>query len=187
MQITLETPRLQLKSMTPSMIHEVFLTMDDLYLMKLFAVDKQGLVSMQSMVEKGMETFRISTFYFLLIDKNSGETLGDCGFHTWNRTHKRAELFYDIRNESNRNKGFVSEALPTILNYGFNELLLHRVEALVAREYEPSKAILHKFGFVYEGIMREDYCVLGKNEDSLCYSLLRSEWNHSKCPEIIIE
>lgn len=177
MQIILETPRLRLKSMTPSLIQEAFLIMDDHSLMKLFAVDELGLASMHSMVEKGMETFRISSFYFLLVDQLTGETLGDCGFHTWNRTHRRAELFYDIRNEINRNKGFISEALPVILNYGFRELSLHRIEALVAKENIASKSVLHKNGFIYEGIMREDYCINGKNEDSLCYSLLQTEWN----------
>jgi ribosomal-protein-alanine N-acetyltransferase len=63
-----------------------------------------------------------------------------------------------------------------VLNYGFTELELHRIQALIAIENEPSLKLLLKNGFTKEGIMREDYVVNGKNEDSHCFSLLKWEW-----------
>lgn len=55
---------------------------------------------------------------------------------------------------------------------------LHRVAALVGRENMPSLKLLNKFGFKFEGTLREDYVVDGKNEDSECYSLLSWEWKN---------
>ena len=66
--------------------------------------------------------------------------------------------------------------LKAILEFGFTELKLHRVEALIAAENEPSLKLLLRYGFSKEGTMREDYVVNGKNEDSDCYSLLKWEW-----------
>jgi ribosomal-protein-alanine N-acetyltransferase len=70
----------------------------------------------------------------------------------------------------------MGEALQHVLNHGFNKLNLHRVEALIAEENIASKKLVEKYKFIREGIMREDYCVNGKNEDSVCYSLLKHEW-----------
>jgi ribosomal-protein-alanine N-acetyltransferase len=49
------------------------------------------------MHEKGMETHRISLLYFLLFDKETQMCIGECGFHTWKKTHRRAELFYSLK------------------------------------------------------------------------------------------
>jgi ribosomal-protein-alanine N-acetyltransferase len=70
----------------------------------------------------------------------------------------------------------MSEAVKAVLNYGFNELGLHRVAALTAPSNKASIGLLKHYGFVKEGILREDYLVNGINEDSECYSLLKREW-----------
>lgn len=123
-----------------------------------------------------METDRLSMFYFLLHEKDTNRILGECGFHTWNKTHKRAELFYSLRNEEDKRKGLMKEALATVLAFGFTELDLHRVAALVASYNTPSIRLLEHYGFTKEGTLREDYVVEGRSEDSDCYSLLKWEW-----------
>ncbi|MCK6649411.1 MAG: GNAT family N-acetyltransferase, partial [Bacteroidia bacterium] len=59
-------------------------------------------------------------------------------------------------------------------------LKLHRVQALVARENIASIKLLERFKFKKEGVLREDYLVDGKMEDSVCYSLLKHEWESDK-------
>ena len=70
----------------------------------------------------------------------------------------------------------MTEALKSVLEFGFNELNLHRVQALVADWNIASIKLLAKYGFFKEGTMREDYRGDDKNEDSDCYSLLEWEW-----------
>lgn len=175
-QIEIFTPRLILKSITPAFIHEIFNTKSDNEIMNYFGVEKKGLELYQEMHEKGMETYQISLFFFLLINKENGLPIGECGFHTWNKTHNRTEVFYLLRNESNKRKGYMTEALEAVLRFGFTELNLHRIEALIAAENEPSLRLLLRYGFSKEGSMREDYIVNGRYEDSDCYSLLKWEW-----------
>ena len=179
-QIILTTERLILKSITPAIIHELFDTKSKEEIISYFGFDEAGYEHHKEMHEKGVETHRLSIFVFLLIDKASNLPIGDCGFHTWNATHKRAEVFYNMRNESFKQKGLMTEALKAVLNYGFTELKLHRVEALIAAENKPSLKLLLRYGFKKEGIMREDYSVNGKNEDSHCYSLLKWEWEKNQ-------
>jgi len=51
----------------------------------------------------------------------------------------------------------MTEAMSTILTYGFIEVQLHRVEAIIDIANEPSKALLLKLGFTYEGNLRQRY------------------------------
>lgn len=178
-QIEITTPRLILKSITPAIIHELFNTKSKKEIIDYFGYD-DAFEYYKIMHEKGMETHRISMFYFLLIDKENGLPIGECGFHSWNTTHNRSEVFYNIKNDIKKQKGYMTEALKAVLEFGFTELKLHRVEALIAAENEPSLRLLLRYGFSKEGIMREDYLVDGKNEDSDCYSLLKWEWEKNQ-------
>ncbi|HNP33777.1 MAG TPA: GNAT family protein [Flavobacterium sp.] len=175
-QIEIQTSRLILKSITPAIIHELFNTKSEEEIKAYFGFDDAGFEHHKEMHEKGMETHRLSIFVFLMIEKESGLPIGVCGFHTWNATHRRAEVFYNMRAENQKRKGFMTEALKVVLEYGFTKLNLHRIEALIAAENEPSLRLLMRYGFTKEGTMREDYVVDGKNEDSDCYSLLKWEW-----------
>lgn len=184
-QITLTTQRMLLKSITPAIIRELFASKTESEIRLYFGTDSAGYEHLKSMVEQGMEAYRVSSFYFLLIDKNSKNVLGECGFHTWSMPHRRAELFYSLRNETDKRQGYMSEALNVILNYGYNELGLHRVAALTAPSNTASIALLKHFGFVREGVHRQDYVVNGVNEDSACYSLLKWEWEKRLANELM--
>ena len=70
----------------------------------------------------------------------------------------------------------MSEALAAVLDYGFGTMGLHRVEALVAEWNVPSLKLLAKFNFTFEGTLREHYNVDGIMEDSVMYSLLKTEF-----------
>lgn len=176
----IETNRIILKPVTPVFIHELFRTQTKEDIISLFGFDEAGYEHLKKMHEHGMETFSISHLYFILVDKETNNPIGECGFHTWNRKHRRAEAFYLIRNDNYKQKGIMSEVFGRVLEFGFTEMGLHRVEALVADWNTASVKLLIKNSFKKEGTMREDYFVNGKNESSECYSLLKWEWEQSK-------
>lgn len=172
----IETNRLILNPLTPSVINSLFETKSKNEIMQFLGCNDDEFIRYQEMHEKGMETHRLSFYSFVIILKQTNKPIGEIGFHTWNSTHRRAEAYYMLRNDVDKQKGYMSEAFPEVLKFGFSEMNLHRVEALVADWNEPSVKLLVKNGFVKEGIVREDYVVNGKNEDSVCYSLLKHEW-----------
>lgn len=180
----IETERLILKPVTPKIITELFHTKSKEEIVSFFGVDEQGYERYKEMQEKGMETDRITVFVFLLINKTTGLPIGECGFHTLNVFHRRAELFYLLRKDEDKQQGFMKEALSAVLQFGFESLQLHRIQALVASENIPSIKLLENNGFFKEGTAREDYKVGEKNEDSDCYSLLRWEWEKQPSKEI---
>jgi [ribosomal protein S5]-alanine N-acetyltransferase len=176
----IQTKRLTLKSVSPANVHELFLNKSKEEIMDFFACDENTYEFYREMHEGGMETHRISLFFFRIIHSESHRVIGEFGFHTWNKTHRRAELYYNIRKEEDKKQGFMSETMENLLKFGFTTLNLHRIQALVDKENTPSVKLLQRFGFTFEGTMREDYQVDGIQEDSDCYSLLKTEWEKNQ-------
>jgi ribosomal-protein-alanine N-acetyltransferase len=172
----IETPQLFLELVTPQVVRKLFENKKDEEIISFFGFVLKGFERLKMMNQGGMETHNLSVRYFILIDKASMQSIGECGFHTWNLTHNKAELFYAMHDENSKQKGFMKEAVSHILRYGFTEMKLHRVSALIAKENTASFKILKHYGFSFEGTMREDYVVNSMNEDSDCYSLLKHEW-----------
>ncbi len=106
----------------------------------------------------------------------SGEFIGTCGFHNMNLTHRRAEIGYEIDKDFWR-KGYVTEAIKKIIEFGFKTCDFNRIEALVYPENVASHKSLLKLDFVKEGYLRKYTIFRNIPQDLVMYSLLRTEYN----------
>jgi ribosomal-protein-alanine N-acetyltransferase len=70
----------------------------------------------------------------------------------------------------------MSEALPLVLDFAFDRLRLHRVEAACLPSNEPSRAVLLRTGFGQEGYARRYLQIDGKWQDHLLFAILREDW-----------
>jgi [ribosomal protein S5]-alanine N-acetyltransferase len=174
----LYTNRLILKEYTPAIIKELYSLLNEQAFKEYFTADENRYSLLKEMCEGGMETHRISMRMFLIIDKNTNRTLGECGFHSWNVKHNRAEIYYLIYETTDMQKGYMKEALNALIPYGFNHLRIHRIAGLIEAANIASRKILDHFGFVKEGVLRQDYKVGEVQEDSVMYSLLKHEYAH---------
>ncbi|MFC0189324.1 GNAT family N-acetyltransferase [Fictibacillus aquaticus] len=102
----------------------------------------------------------------------SGKLIGTCGFHNWSKIHKRTELGYEL-NRAFWGNGYMSEVLKKILPYAFDELGFHRIGATIRPENKESIALVEKFGFEQDGLLR-DYQRTSKGYFPLyMYSLIK--------------
>jgi ribosomal-protein-alanine N-acetyltransferase len=74
-------------------------------------------------------------------------------------------------------QGYMSEALALLLHEAFGPLELHRVEALVLPTNEPSRRLLARLGFRYEGVSMSLVHVRGAWRDHERWDLTREEWD----------
>jgi ribosomal-protein-alanine N-acetyltransferase len=169
----IETENLILRKIDIEVMNSIFESYSDDELMTFFGLSKtEELEKEKFRYENGLTTFNRSFLYFHLIDKTSNKVIGWCGYHTWAIDHDRAEMGYGLYADKWKQKGLMTEAMNVIIPYGFKEMKLHRIEALIGLENIASFKVLDKFGFQKEGELREHYLVDGKYEDSLMYSLL---------------
>jgi ribosomal-protein-alanine N-acetyltransferase len=66
----------------------------------------------------------------------------------------------------------MKEALIKVIDYGFNEMKLHSIEAHINPENAASAAILEATGFVREAYFKEDFFYKGEFSDTAIYSKL---------------
>jgi ribosomal-protein-alanine N-acetyltransferase len=173
----LYTERLQLRELSPRVNDHLFKTCTDVEIKEFlgFTTDEE-LETEKLKYLGGLETFNKSYFIFHILEKASGNVLGSIGYHTWYRQHHRAEIFYTIRNEMNRQKGYAREAIGPTIHYGFNEMGLNRIEAMLSPQNMASVKLLQGAGFSKEGTLKKHYFINEKYEDSDVYGLLKSEY-----------
>ncbi|RLL48352.1 N-acetyltransferase [Oceanobacillus piezotolerans] len=105
--------------------------------------------------------------------KGSQNIIGTIGFNAWSPKHKRAEIGYEIHPDYWR-KGYASEAVLKVIQYGFDELGLFRIGAVVFINNQASNKLLSKLGFQKEGVLRDYMHQNGEVYDTYVYSLLKN-------------
>lgn len=104
--------------------------------------------------------------------KEDAKLIGTIGFWQIDKQNYRAEIGY-ILNPYFHRKGLMQEAIEAIINFGFNRINLHSIEANINPNNVASKNILTKNGFVQEAFFRENHYYNGKFLDSMIFSLLK--------------
>jgi len=111
-----------------------------------------------------------------IVRKDKDDLIGSCGyygFHSWNN---RASIGYELERTSWR-QGIMTEALGSIIDFGFRCLELNRIDALVMPGNTASINLLEKIGFRNEGLLREYERWGRKGFVDLCMlSVLRKDW-----------
>lgn len=126
-------------------------------------------------IERGYDNWKITFHGWDLLLKSNHQVIGSCGYHSWYEPHLRAEIGYGLSHEKYKNKGYMTEAMETVIDHGFNVMGLNRIEAFVSPDNVPSIKLMKRFGFVKEGILREHYRVAGKLMDSVAYAVLKGD------------
>ena len=101
--------------------------------------------------------------------------MGTAGIYRISPENHRAEVGYMLLPE-HRCKGIVTETIDMMLNYGFNQLQLHSMAAVIDPANAASERVLQKNGFVKEAHFLEDEYYNGVYYDSVIYSLLKRNY-----------
>jgi len=80
--------------------------------------------------------------------KDNPKIIGTICLWNFSQNNKTAEVGYDLDPKFHR-KGIMSEALKMIIDFGFKELKLDKIEAFTHIENENSKRLLEKNGFYF--------------------------------------
>lgn len=103
--------------------------------------------------------------------KNNPKLLGIIGYYRLQPENYRAEIGYMILPEYH-GKGIVPEAVKRLIQFGFEDLKLHSIEAVIDPDNYASEQVLQKCGFVKEAHLKEADFWEGKFLDKVIYSLL---------------
>lgn len=104
--------------------------------------------------------------------KKDNKLIGMIGFFRLQPENFRGEVGY-ILNPSYHGKGIMKEALDKALNYGFENLKFHSVEAVIDPQNNASEKLLIKANFKKEAHFKENFFYKGEFLDTVIYSILK--------------
>jgi ribosomal-protein-alanine N-acetyltransferase len=169
----LTTERLVLRQINNNDVNELFFLRSDKTVMKYIdrapAQSAEDALQFIQMITNG--TINNDDITWGISLKDDPKLIGYLGFWRMKKEHHRGEIGYALH-PAYYGKGIMHEAVKTILDYGFNTMKLHSVEANVNPENLASIKLLERNGFVREAYFKEDYLYNGKFLDSAIYSLL---------------
>ncbi|WP_195938056.1 GNAT family N-acetyltransferase [Romboutsia sp. 1001713B170131_170501_G6] len=110
-----------------------------------------------------------------LVLKENNKLIGTMGYDCICLHNKRADIGYNI-NSDYWKRGLASEAINEILKFGFYNINLNRIGAVVFPENVASYTLLKKIGFKKEGLLR-DYIIQDNiQRNTIVFSLLKKEF-----------
>jgi len=115
---------------------------------------------------------------FVIAEKETGDYIGQIDFVELDLINGVGEVGIVIGDLELTSQGIGTEALNIILEFGFNNLRLNRIELVCWSFNKRGQKAYEKVGFVKEGIRRQKLYRKGKYHDEYCYGILKKEWKH---------
>lgn len=166
----LETDRLLLCKISLDDAENIFLLRTNEAAMKYIHKPKLNSIDdAKEIIKKMNEPDRIQWGITLIKEY---KIIGTIGYHRIEKDHYRAEIGYMLAPDY-WNTGLMSEAITKVIEYGFNEMNLHSIEAIINPGNTVSRKILQKFNFIKEAYFKENFFFEGKFLDSEVYSLVK--------------
>ena len=132
---------------------------------------------------ESLQTTKHINFMFTIVDLKTNMPIGAAGLLYINWINRSGDFsFYIGENESYiDNDGFAKEASSLLINYGFNNLNLHKIwMELYEFDVKKLQFFQNDFGFKVDGKLRDNCFEDGKYWDSYIISLLKTQITSEK-------
>ncbi len=169
----LQTERLVLRRITPADAADLFVLRTDGNVMRFIprplAETIADVLQLIQTIDDG--THRNETINWAIALQADNKLIGTIGFVRMSLASHRAEVGY-LLHPQYQGKGIMQEALARIIQYGFHDMKLHSIEAVIDPKNTASAKLLERNNFVKEAYFKENCFFEGKFLDSVHYSLL---------------
>ena len=172
----IQTERLLLRKMVSEDINEIFILRSNEEAMKYIDKDLATTINdAEIFFNRINEAANANTgiTWAISLKERPGKMIGSIGFWRLITEHYRAEIGYMLHPFFWR-KGIMKEALVAVIDYGFNVMPLHSIEAQINTGNTASANILESVGFIKEAYFKENYFFHGTFSDTIVYSKLKS-------------
>jgi RimJ/RimL family protein N-acetyltransferase len=109
------------------------------------------------------------------IEAAEGTLLGDCMLQVREDDPRQAEIGFTLA-LGYQGRGYATEAVRALLDYGFRTLGLHRVVAVTDARNDAAARLLQRIGMRREAHFIQNVWYKGAWGDEFSFALLREEW-----------
>ncbi len=134
-----------------------------------------GIEEAQALINTMNETVDTNNgiMWAIALKEQPTKLIGYIGFWRLIKQNYRAEIGYML-NPKFWKMGIMKEALLRVIDFGFDEMKLHSIEADINPDNEASAKILESTGFIKEAYFKEDFFFEGTFRDTVIYSRLKN-------------
>lgn len=118
--------------------------------------------------------------------EQAGQLVGVAGYNVLDPNNKNGEIGYWLTSTAT-GQGLMTAAVVALLQHGFEQLGLIRIQLRAGVENFPSRAIAERAGFCLEGVMRHAEVTDSGPIDLAVYSVLKSEWAPAEATKETVE
>ena len=134
----------------------------------------------KGLLEKYISGYEYDSFYrWAVIDKESGECIGQIAYFLVDSKNHFAEIEYCIGAQFQR-KGYATEAAKAVIAFGFDKMNLHKVQICCKTINAPSRKVIEKCGLTFEGTLRDYFFMDGQYVGRNYFSILRDEYENRR-------
>ena len=179
----LETRRLALTSLDDKDAAAIFDLFSDESAVEYYNIEAfTDIAQAEELIKIFQNLFLNSTgIRWAIRSKDSGNRLETCGFNSWSKGMKSAEIGYDLM-PSHWKQEYSTEAVSRIIDAAFSGVLacgpLHRIQADTIPGNMASEKLLYRLGFQKEGLRRECGNWKGKFHNLTGFGLLKHEFSN---------
>lgn len=136
--------------------------------------------SVKELLTKYINSYEKEDYYrWAIILKETGECIGQIAYFLVDNKNHFAEIEYCIGTNF-QCKGYATEATKSVICFGFEEMNLHKVQICTKEINIPSRRVIEKCGFIYEGTLRDYFYMNGTYTGRHYFSMLQNEYMASK-------
>lgn len=176
-QVILRTERLLLRPLREADAADLFSIFSNPHVMRYWSSPAwQSKDAAHQVIARDAQAMATGEYVQLGIERLADARLiGTCTLFNLDAQSRRAEVGYGIAADS-WGQGYAYEALLALLQFGFSELRLNRMEADIDPRNERSARLLRRLGFKQEGLLRERWIVQEEVSDTAWFGLLRGDF-----------
>jgi ribosomal-protein-alanine N-acetyltransferase len=112
--------------------------------------------------------------WWTFTQKPKDEFIGFGGLFEISKESNKAEIGYGLLPDY-WGKGIMSEVVEKLIDFGFNEIKLHKIYGRITPRHNASIRVLEKLGFKKEGEFKDDEFAQNKYFDTAYYSLINKK------------
>jgi ribosomal-protein-alanine N-acetyltransferase len=130
----------------------------------------------KELLDKYIGSYERPDYYrWAVIEKASGECIGQIAYFLVDSKNHFAEIEYCIGAEF-QCRGYATESTKAVIAFGFDRINLHKVQICTKTINKPSRRVIEKCGFTYEGTLRDYFFMNGEYVGRHYFSILREEY-----------
>jgi ribosomal-protein-alanine N-acetyltransferase len=151
----IKTKRLLLRQFIAIDLENVYKGLSDPEIIKYYGVSYKTLEDTKAQMQFFVDLEKEGTGIWWAVCSLDNKTFyGAGGLNSLNKVHKKAEIGVWLLTEF-WGQGIMTEVMPIICNYGFDNLELHRIEGIVETNNLNCKKAMKKLDFKLEGTMKD--------------------------------